>query len=82
MDKDLILRVSKDQIRVLSANRAKGVSFEVGKAKMTNISLLGGVKANVYISTQDIGPRNDNMFNEDKTDLPSFAYERRDGCRI
>lgn len=73
MEKDLILRMSNDLIKVISAKRSRGISFEVAKSKMANISFLGGVKASVYISTKELGVRHDSLLDDSEVDLPDFV---------
>jgi len=68
MEKDLILRLSYDLIKVFSAKRARGVCFEVMKPRMGKISILSGAKANIYASTKMIGFRHYSVLEDKKTE--------------
>jgi hypothetical protein len=73
LDKDIILRMTPDLIKVYGAKRSRGVAFEIAKSQMAKISVLGGVKANIYVSSRDLGPNNDNMISDSNELLPGFV---------
>jgi|UniRef100_A0A2S2Q957 hypothetical protein len=72
MEKELILRLSNDLVKVFNAKRSRGVCFEVVKPRMGKISILGGAKANIYASTKEIGIRHDSAMEDDETEMPAF----------
>lgn len=72
LEKDIILRIAPELIRVYSAKRSRGVAFEIAKSQMAKISLLGGAKANVYMSTRSLGPSSDSLIGESDEPLPNF----------
>lgn len=72
MEKEFILRITDNMIKIISSKRSRGVAFEVGKSQMANLNIFDGVKAKLFVSTQEIGPRDDSLIGNDEVELPEF----------
>ncbi|XP_060872678.1 uncharacterized protein LOC132946650 [Metopolophium dirhodum] len=72
IEKDIILRLCDDSIKIINPKRSRGVSFEVVKGVMARVNLFDGVDATMYCSTKEIGPANDALL-EMTSSLPDFA---------
>lgn len=70
-DKDFIIRLIRFRYKIANAKRSRGMTFEMMRSKMTHISILGGVDANIYLSTRNILEKHDCEVK--KVDLPDFA---------
>ncbi|XP_050055131.1 uncharacterized protein LOC126549585 [Aphis gossypii] len=70
-DKDLIIRISDREIKTGTSRRPKDMTFEIVRPKMTQVSILGGVDANIYTATREISSLHD--CETVKMELPTFA---------
>lgn len=46
--------------------------FEIAKSQMAKLQLFDGIKANLFASTQEMGPRNDSLEGNEGVVLPEF----------
>jgi len=70
IEKEIILRLTNDSIKIISLCRSKGVIFEPVKGVMARLSLFGGVDATLYSGTKHIGPDHNLVTNE--AELPNL----------
>ncbi|XP_025415136.1 uncharacterized protein LOC112686885 [Sipha flava] len=71
IEKEIILRLTNDSIKIMGMKRSRGVTFELVKGVMARLSLFDGVDATLYCATREISSAHDSI--EEATDLPSFA---------
>lgn len=71
IEKEIILRLSNDSIKVVGMKRSRGMAFELAKGVMARLSLFDGVDATLYSGTKEIGSAHDSV--DEVADLPSFA---------
>lgn len=71
IEKEIILRLTNNSIKVIPMRRSRGLNFEMVKGVMVRLSLFDGVDATLYSGTRLIGSESDNIVGE--VSLPSFA---------
>ncbi|CAI6369359.1 unnamed protein product [Macrosiphum euphorbiae] len=71
LEKEIILRLTNDSIKVIGMRRSRGITFETVRRVMARLTLFEGVDETLYSASKHIGPAHDSI--ESGAELQSFA---------